>query len=757
MTTALSSQHTENLPEVLQQLGLSIIVTTYQAGQLIIIRELDGQVNTHYTAMERPMGLAHFNNRMAIGGAYQTVEYFNVPDAGKRVQGPAQHDACYVPRNVHYTGDIDIHEMAYGDEGLWIVNTKMSCLCTIDDDHSFTPRWRPPFVTAYDLNDRCHLNGVAMMNGKPVYVTALGETDTGGEWRLNKADGGLMMDIRSDEIVGRGLSMPHSPRWHMNQLWFLESGNGSLATLDPKTGEKQTITELPGFTRGLSFAGRYAIIGLSQVRETAVFAGLPLTEREASRNCGVWIVDTQTGQIVSFLTFTGEVQEIFAVGILPARVPTLLTPNDPLVRTTYSLPDEALKNVAPPDPALLTHEQALQAYSKKDFDEATRLLKEVVEQKPEFNQAKFHLGVVYVDAEQWENAITVLNEVLERDPKQAEALNSLGMAHCGLHQWREALDAFDRSVAIDRTFSRAQFNRSIVLFKLGDYPGGWEAFEWRWRLPEFTPFRCPQPQWTGEDVADKTLLVHTEQGSGDAIQMARFLPDVAKHCKKLILVGPEPLKELLGTVPDIDEIRLPGNMPADLFDVYIPIMSLGHVLGINLENCSTTFPYLSVPEHISVPTLKGTQSRKIGLCWRGSPGHKNNHHRSCPLEQWVALTEGVDADFYGLNIGLSGDERKLLEAHGIQDLDTELAGFARTAAYFQQLDLVISVDTVSAHLAGALNIPTWVLLNANPDWRWGLEGDSTHWYPSFRIFRQENLDDWADQLRAVRDELNTPT
>ncbi len=350
MVESLSSQHTSNLPGILKELGLSIIVSTYQAGQVIIIREQSGHLNTHYTPMERPMGMAHQENKLAIGGAFQLVEYFNMPAAAPKVVPSGTHDACYVPRRVHFTGDIDIHEMEYGDEGLWLINTRMSCLCTLDNTYSVVPRWRPHFVTAYDLSDRCHLNGMTIKDGEPAYVTALGSTDTGGGWRSNKVDGGLMMNVADNEIIAEGLSMPHSPRWHMGKLWYLESGNGELATLDPETGQRQAVVELPGFTRGICFAGRYAFIGLSQVRETAVFAGLPLTQREQNRQCGVWMVDTQSGSILAFVSFTGDVEEIFSVQLLPARMPALLNLNDPMVRRTYSLPDAALKEVAEADP-----------------------------------------------------------------------------------------------------------------------------------------------------------------------------------------------------------------------------------------------------------------------------------------------------------------------------------------------------------------------------------------------------------------------
>ncbi len=755
MATSFSSKYTDNFPNILKQLGASIIVSTYQAGQLIIIREQQGQINTHYTAMERPMGMAFDRYRLVVGGAYQTVEFYNMPAVAGKVEPFGSHDGCYVPRNMHFTGDIDIHEMAYGDAGLWLINTKMSCLCLLDDEHSFLPKWRPYFVSAYELTDRCHLNGLALKDGKPAYVTALGKTDSAGGWRANKANGGLMMDVEKNCIIADGLSMPHSPRWHDGKLWYLESGKGELTTLDPETGDKQTIVELPGFTRGLCFIGQYAFIGLSQVREAAVFSGLPLTQREQNRQCGLWVVDTKTGKVMSFISFTGDVQEIFAAQILPSAFPTILDLNDPLVRTTYSLPDETLKDIAPADPIAELHGKALQAYQKREFPKAINIFKQVIEKKPDDVQAQFELGVVYADNEDWDLAITTLNQVIAIAPKHAEAYNSLGRAYCGVNDWQTALKTFDKSIETDQKFARAHFNRSIVLFKLNDYEAGWNAFEWRWQLPDFQPFKCQQPQWQGEDIKDKTLLIHTEQGAGDAIQFVRYLPEIAKKCKKLIFVCPENIRDLFSTLVGVDEIRLPGDMPSDLFDIYLPIMSLGKVLGINLDNCTREEKYLSAPDYIDVPPLPSREqdAKKIGLVWRGSPTHLNNQHRSCQLEQIISLTEQANCEFYALNIELSKTERELLESHSVHILEHQLNSFAKTAAHIDQLDLIISVDTAVAHLAGSMNIPVWMMVSQSADWRWQLRGESTPWYPSMRLWRQTELDNWEGLIQQVKTEL----
>src|SRR5436190_6464637 len=217
--------------------------------------------------------------------------------------------------------------MAYGAGGeLWFVNTRFSCLATLDPESSFVPRWRPPFVTELEPSDRCHLNGLAMVDGKPKYVTALGETNTPAGWRANKAKGGVLMEVDSGEILCRGLSMPHSPRWYGGRLCVCESGSGTLGTVDLNTGRYEAVAAVPGFTRGLDFAGDLAFVGLSQVRESAVFSGIPITERLApeQRTCGVCVVDLRRGEAVALLRFPSGVQEVFAVAVLPRRLADLI-------------------------------------------------------------------------------------------------------------------------------------------------------------------------------------------------------------------------------------------------------------------------------------------------------------------------------------------------------------------------------------------------------------------------------------------------
>ena len=279
---ALRAVHTANFPALLRGLGASLLVTTYQAGKLVMVRDEGDHLNAHFRTFQAPMGLALRGDRLAVGTTIQVWEFVDVPAVTTKLEPPGRHDACFLPRSSHVTGNIQIHEMAWGTgPELWVVNTRFSCLCTLDPSASFTPRWRPPFVSALEPTDRCHLNGLGMVDGRPRYVTALGQTDAPAGWRPGKAKGGIVMDVSSGELLAQGLSMPHSPRWHAGRLWVCESGTGTLGYIDARTGRYEPVATTPGFTRGVDFAGDFAFVGLSQVRETAVFGGIPITERLA--------------------------------------------------------------------------------------------------------------------------------------------------------------------------------------------------------------------------------------------------------------------------------------------------------------------------------------------------------------------------------------------------------------------------------------------------------------------------------------------
>jgi uncharacterized protein (TIGR03032 family) len=330
---------TDNFVALLHSLRSSLLVSTYQANKLLVVRAAGNGLSTLVRTFDRPMGLALNGLGLALGTRNQIWFFRNAPDIAPRVEPAGQHDACYLPRSCHVTGDIGVHELAWVGKELWIVNTRLSCLCTLDPDYSFVPRWQPPFVSALAAEDRCHLNGLALVEGRPKYATALGESDTAGGWRVNKAHGGCLMDVPSGKVLVRGLSMPHSPRWHDGQLWLLESGTGRLLLADPASGRRQAVAELPGFARGLALVGPYAFIGLSKIRETSAMDGVPLAQRRDQLKCGVAAVDCRDGRLIAFLEFQTAVEEIFDVQLLPGlRFPEVVGFQKETVHHTFIIP-----------------------------------------------------------------------------------------------------------------------------------------------------------------------------------------------------------------------------------------------------------------------------------------------------------------------------------------------------------------------------------------------------------------------------------
>jgi uncharacterized protein (TIGR03032 family) len=324
-------EYTRNWPRILEHLGASLLVSTYQAGKVVVVGTGPGGLELSYHNFEKAMGIAVRPGQVAVG-ARATIWFLNDdPAIARQIEPAGQHEACFLTQRAWFTGEIQGHELAWLGDELWVVNTAFSCLCTLDERHSFVPRWKPKFISRLAAEDRCHLNGFACHEGRAKLVTALAETDTAAGWRPSKATTGCLIDVESGETLIRGLAMPHSPRVHQGKIWLLDSGHGRLVIADADRGTVATVIELPGYTRGMAMIDTFAFVGLSRIRETSTFGGLPIASNRESLKCGVAVVDLVSGKQMAFLEFHTGVEEIFDIQILPGiRSPVMSGPHPQL-------------------------------------------------------------------------------------------------------------------------------------------------------------------------------------------------------------------------------------------------------------------------------------------------------------------------------------------------------------------------------------------------------------------------------------------
>jgi len=309
---------------------LSIALSTYQIGKLFSLGlKANGELAVFERTFNRCMGLCPSadDNGFYLSSLYQIWRFENMLGPGQMGDG---FDRLYVPQLGITTGDCDIHDMAIDADGqLVFANTLFSCLATTSATHSFRPLWRPPFISRLAAEDRCHLNGLAMRDGRPAYVTAVSASDAADGWREHRADGGVVIDVQANAIVATGLSMPHSPRWHRDRLWLCNSGTGEFGTIDLKSGSFEPLCFCAGYLRGVAFQGDYALLGTSKPRHNKTFSGLPLDDALVRRNvdarCGIQVVDLRSGDAVHWIRFEGLVDELYDVITLPGvRNPSLI-------------------------------------------------------------------------------------------------------------------------------------------------------------------------------------------------------------------------------------------------------------------------------------------------------------------------------------------------------------------------------------------------------------------------------------------------
>ncbi|MCO6480572.1 MAG: TIGR03032 family protein [Phaeodactylibacter sp.] len=336
-----SCTYSSNIPELLQQLNCTLALSTYQAGKVVLLSSPDGERLVQLPrTFRKPMGIALEGGKLAVATLDEAIVLSNSPELAQHYpKKPATYDALFMPRATYYTGQVDIHDLEWGVDGLYAVNTSFSCICRIDDNFSFTPVWKPPFISKLAHEDRCHLNGMAMAEGRPRFATAFNAGDSRQSWRENITETGVLMDVGSGEAIANGLPMPHSPRLYDGRLFVLLSASGELVQVDTNNGKTETVCRLDGFVRGLCRCEDYVFVGLSRLRQnSSTFAKLPFAHR--AQQAGIAVVHLPTGALSGFIRYQASVDEIYDVRVLPGlRRPNILNPYEAQHRLGLSTPE----------------------------------------------------------------------------------------------------------------------------------------------------------------------------------------------------------------------------------------------------------------------------------------------------------------------------------------------------------------------------------------------------------------------------------
>ncbi|MEK9711175.1 MAG: TIGR03032 family protein [Thalassolituus sp.] len=379
-TSDFSYTYSDNLPAILKHLNISLAFTSYQAGRLMLVRTDGQELEINFKEFPRPMGLTSTDQGLILGTYTQIIQFqredglvprlkMPLPDIRNDITAPRLHkndeekeaaaearaadedyqkklapadprvDACFIARSAHYTGMINIHDIEWGNRGLWAVNSSFSCLCTIDPAYSFVPHWKPSFIDELLPEDRCHLNGMTLKDGEPAYVTTFSQYEDRQQWRQSDKRTGTLIDVQRNEIVVDGLAMPHSPRWHNGKVYFCHSGEGQLNCYHPDTGEHEVIAELPGFTRGIDIYGSIMFVGLSRKRESDVTSP-GLVKEDPEKTCsGIWLFNLETHEVIGQIKFHGNVDQIYDIAILyNTSFPEVIEPSHPRMRNHFSHP-----------------------------------------------------------------------------------------------------------------------------------------------------------------------------------------------------------------------------------------------------------------------------------------------------------------------------------------------------------------------------------------------------------------------------------
>lgn len=477
----------------LQTENISLAISTYQTNCLFLIGTYDdGKPAFVPRTFPHVMGLFTSANSLWLSTKTQILRLENVLNPELEAH---RHQRLYLPRTTYTTGDLDVHDLAVIGEEVIFVNSKYSCLATLDPQYSFKPLWKPDFISKLAPEDRCHLNGLAVVNGKPKYVTAISRSDVTDGWRDNRHEGGIVMDIETNEILCDNLSMPHSPRYYQGKLWLHNSGTGYFGYLDIQTGMFEEVAFVPGYARGLAFWSNFALVGLSKPRDQT-FSGLKLEQtlkdKQAKPRCGLVVIDLNTGNIVHWVWIEGQVRELYDIQIIPEvqrasivdddAVEDLITfPNNyPAVNINFSsqinspktTPNNNIKaqgkiKITPEVKAKLAaaqenFQQAQQLVIDKKIAEAINSFQVAIALFPDYTAAYHGLGMVFWQQEKYELAQECFEKVISLDNNSASAHLNLGNVFRQQEKIEQAIAAYKTAVEINSHYAPAWHNLGLI-------------------------------------------------------------------------------------------------------------------------------------------------------------------------------------------------------------------------------------------------------------------------------------------------------
>ena len=330
-------EYSASFPRILSELGISLILTSYQASRVVVVRAEDDYLFLSVKSFPRPMGLAVNPERIVLGIHSQLVDFRRHDDVAKDLEPEGLVTSCFLPRSMHVTGMINVHDIAWGNDGLWLVNSQFSCLAKIEGHHNFVPKWKPEFISELLPEDRCHLNGLAMKDGEPAFVTAFCNYDTADGWRTSEKQVGMLIDVKTNEILVDGLLMPHSPRYYKGKVYYCNSGYGQLCSYDLATKETKVELTLPGYTRGLMFYEQLLFVATSKIRKSNVLMADKVDVENAK--CAVHVVDAETMTVLGDMEFTGDIDQLYDVAVVELPFTDIAQVDEDIVSDAYDFPN----------------------------------------------------------------------------------------------------------------------------------------------------------------------------------------------------------------------------------------------------------------------------------------------------------------------------------------------------------------------------------------------------------------------------------